>query len=303
MGFGAVLQTASYGNIYDNSLPVINSDLNMLAASGVKAVRIDLDFAPWLQNNYKVISKVSTIVQQVKNDGLKLIIADAAAESYRNGGQLSWSQFQAAWINRVKTLASLYHPDYYIVVKEPGWYVPMVSDGSGTPQMQSSSSWLNLTSTLAATVLSASPNTKVGVSVAADSLGTRPSLYVPYLEGVETFRSISFIGFDIYTTTGFTSTENFMNYVGSGGKSIWIAEAWSSEDSFSNPANSALDASWINVLYYFAESQIHASMIIPFHTNDFSQYSSASTISSPTFFTSREPVFYSYKSIVTSNIA
>jgi len=303
IGFGAVLQTASYANIYENSISVINSDLAMLVSSGVRSVRIDVDFDPWLQNNAQMIAKMNTVVQLIRGDGLKLIIADASAESYRDGGQVTWTKFQSAWVQRVQTLASAYHPDYYIVIKEPAWYLPMISDSSSNPQVQNSSSWLNLTRQLTSAAHAVSPQTLVGISVGADGVGTKPSFYYPYLSGVESQTGVTFLGFDIYDSFGFKSTQNFLGRIGNGGKSVWIAEAWSSGNISTafNPANSQLDAGWIKVLYYFAESQVHAQMIVPFYTNNFAQYNSENSVPSSSFFASRQPVFYSYQSLITTS--
>jgi hypothetical protein len=302
MGFGALLATASYGNIFHNSPQVITADLNMLQSTGIGAVRIDMTFDPWLKNNKTAISEMNSVVQTVRSDKLQLVIADAGAEAYTNGGKIPWAQFQVAWVQRVKTLASLYQPDYYIVIKEPGSYVSMVSDASTNPAFQSASSWLNLTSILASTVLSVSPNTKVGISVSGDTLNT--TLYVQYLVGLKSVSKINFIGFDLYTASSYSSVQTFLNQFGTGGKGVWMAEAWSSTppNAF-NPANAQLDSGWIKVAYYFAESQIHATMIIPFYTNDFSQYTSAGSISSPSFFNSREPVYSAYQSRISSNKA
>ncbi|MGH2639096.1 MAG: hypothetical protein ACRDF4_07440, partial [Rhabdochlamydiaceae bacterium] len=301
--FGAVLSTASYSNILKNSPQVISADLSMLASTGAGTIRIDVDYGPWLTKDQAAISEMTSVVQSVRSEGLKLVIADAAAENYRSN-LVPWNQFQAAWIQRVKTLSALYHPDYYIIIKEPGWYVSMVSNARMNPDFQNVNSWLNLTNALTRAVLSESPTTKVGIAVAADSLGSNPKLYVPYLQGVERLPQISFIGFDIYTTTGFSTAQAFLKHFGSGGKNVWIAEAWSGTSSVAfSSSREQLDASWIKALYYFAESQVHASMIIPFYTNDFSQYSLTNSISSSLFFNPRTPVFYAYQSIVASNIA
>ena len=301
MNFGAVLQTASYDHELSNSPLVVNADLKMLESSGISSIRIDVGYDPWLSSNLAAISQMNATIRTVKNDGMKLIIADAAAESYRHGGQIPWDQFQAAWIQRVSTLASLYHPDYYVIIKEPGWYVDMVSDSRTNPEFQSVDSWLSLTSKLASAVHSVSSNTKMGVAVASDSLGSNPELYVPYLLGVEKMTTISFIGFDIYSLSGLTSTAAFLNAHGSGGKSVWIAETWSTDGSTAlDPSREQIDASWIQHVCAFAQGSANASMIIPFYTNDFAGYYPSTAIPGPSFFSAREPAYYAYKSIIQS---
>ncbi|MCL5067025.1 MAG: hypothetical protein M1368_01565, partial [Thaumarchaeota archaeon] len=249
MQFSAVLNTASYDNLEHNSLSVIQANLNMLKDSGVGSIRIDLGFDPWLLNNQTAINEMNAIVNNIRADGLKLIIADSAAESYRHH-QLDWTQFQSAWIQRVKTLAAIYKPDYYIVVKEPGWYVPMVSDARTNPEFQSVSSWTNLTVALTEAVHSVSANTQIGVAISASSLDSQPTFYGQYLDAADQMTGISFLGFDIYTPNGFNATSDYV-HSSSPVKPLWIAEAWSEPSPPSNPAMENSDATWITALYYF----------------------------------------------------
>ena len=305
MNFGAHFARASYDNILTayNTIDVQNADLTMLMNTNALFIRIDVGYDAWLQNDVPAQQEMASLIGVIRNDGRSLIIADGAAESYRHGGQIPWSQFQQAWVQRVKTLASLFHPDYYIVIKEPGWYVPMISDVLTDPVARDPNSWLNLTRTLASAVLAASPNTRIGISIAADSLSSDPSLYVPYLTGLSGITSVSFIGFDIYTTTGFDSTQAFLNNYGSQGKEVWIAECWSGDGSqiFSS-TRATLDANWIKVLYYFGQ-RVHASMVIPFYTDLFASYSLTGTSPSDSsqivsLYQQRTPVFDSYRAII-----
>lgn len=301
MQFSAVLSTASYDNLEHNSFAVIEANLVMLKDSGVESIRIDLGFDPWLLNNQTAISEVGSIMNMIRADRLQLIIADGAAEFYRQH-KLDWSQFQSAWIQRAKTVASLYKPDYYIVVKEPGWYVPMVSDARTNPTFQSVSSWTNLTAYLTAAVHSVSPATQIGIAVAADSLSKQPTFYAPYLNNVDEMNGIAFLGFDIYDPLGFNATSNYV-HANMPVKPLWIAEAWSQASPPTNPAMENSDAVWIQALYYYAQSQIHASMIIPFYDLAFAQYTqlSGSVVPSVSFFDQRTPVFYEYQHIIRSN--
>ncbi len=308
LNFEVLFNRASYQYLETgyNNLAVQNADLNMIVSTGANCVRIDVNYAPWLQNNQTAINELTSLIQDVKSDGECLVIADAASETYTDGGAIPWTQFQAAWIQRDKTLAELFHPNYFLVIKEPGWYVPMVSDATTNPSFQNATSWLNLTQTLAATVLSVSPNTKVGVSIAADSLTTAPSLYVPYLTGLSKLSNVSFIGFDIYDAIGFTNTQNFLTQYGNQGKQIWIAEAWTTSNfPPDTTAQEQLDAQWVLVLYYFAE-YIHASAIMPFFSDAFASY--ALTDSSPTtpsqiisLYSQRTPVYYEYRDIISGS--
>ena len=305
MQFGVFFQPASYDNIRDsyNTPEVENASLNMLLSTGATCIRIDIGYDAWLKKETTTQSEIANLVSQIKAAGRCLIIADAGAESYRNA-PLSWQQFKQAWVERVQTLASLFQPNYYIVIKEPGFYVPMVSDARTNPLFTSASDWLNLTESLVSTVHSASPNTLVGVSVSSDSLNQNPSYYDPYLVSLETLPGLSFLGFDIYTITAFNSTLQFINSHGSGNANVWIAECWSGTASAGifDSSRSALDVSWMKLVYYFAQV-IHADMVIPFFTPIFASYSINSATSSSQILSllqQRTPVFYEFQSIVSS---
>ena len=304
--FGATALRSSYGIKSYNTMQVQAADINMLLSSNVSAIRIDIGYAPWLSNNTAVISEITSAVNLVKSSGKALIIADASSESYRSGGQLNWTDFKQQWIQRVKTLASLYHPYAYIVVKEPGWYYPMISDVLTNPLVLSPYDWSNLTVSLINAVKSVSPQTLVGVSVAAYDLYNssyyqgKVSFEVRYLQLVEKIPSLDFIGFDIYDTQGFYGTMKFLTQNGNGGKAVWIAEAWSGDGKYiHNPSRAMLDREWMQVLYYFA-LKINASAVIPFYTDFFSSYTwntnSSDIISN---YNLRQPVFYEFQSLAT----
>ena len=302
MNFSVQFTSASYTNINHYNLTALEANLNMLYSTNADMVRIDIGYAPWLSSDQTRIGLMTSLVNNISSSKKIFVIADAASSSYATN-PLPWTQFQAAWIQRVKTLAALYHPAYYIVVKEPGWYVPYVSDATTNPQFQNASSWLALTQELVSAVQQVSPDTRIGVSVAASDIANQSNLYTPYLLGLENMSGISFLGFDIYNIPGFTNTQQFLQQYGSGGKSIWIAEAWSGTAGVAlNSTRSSLDTLWMQTLYYFA-LEIHAQVISPFFTDIFSSYDAPPTTSQGliTYFQSRTPVFYEFQNVVAQN--
>jgi hypothetical protein len=307
VGFQVLFPRASYGNLETsyNSMDVQTADLNMLVSTGAGCVRIDLGYAPWLTNNQTAINEATTLVQDVRAAGKCLVLADAASETYRNGGALPWTQFKQAWIQRVSTLAALFHPDYYVVIKEPGWYIPFVSDALTNPDFQNASDWANLTQSLASAVTSASPSTKVGVSVAADDLSSNPTFYDAFLNSDAKLSDISFLGFDIYDPVGFSATTGYLTTYGNGGKSVWIAEAWSGGAAVAfDPSRASLDKLWLEVLYYYAQN-INASQVMLFYTDCLASYSLTSTSPATpseivSLYSQREPVYSELQAVETS---
>jgi hypothetical protein len=168
--FGVLDSRVSYGIPSYNNQQVQDADLNMLISTGASCIRTDIGYAPWLTTtDPATISLVDNMVGQIKSDQKCLIIADAGSETYRTTS-IPWAQFMPAWVQRVQTLAARYQPDYYIVVKEPRWYIPTISDATTNPLVQSASEWVTLTQELITAVHAVSPNTKIGASVDANSL-------------------------------------------------------------------------------------------------------------------------------------
>jgi hypothetical protein len=297
MSFGVVDASASYAIPSYKNAAVQQADLSMLTSTGAQCVRLDIDYSAWLPGgNASQAQLVTSVVKDLRSQGRCLIIADAGSESYRNAGCLDWAQFKVAWVQRVSTLAALFHPKYYIVIKEPGWYVPMVCDAATNPLYQSVSDWLGLTQNLTNAVKAASPSTQIGVAISAGYTVTQPSFYVQYINSVQQMSGISFVGFDIYSQSDQVAVEHLLyNYPPS--KSIWIAEAWSSP-SPTTQAQAESDAQWMTSFYSYAQL-INAKMLIPFYTDLFSGYSIPTTSSALiTFYHGRTPVYTAFHNIV-----
>ncbi len=286
---------ASYGNpgrYPQNLLPY----LNLLHSVGVDSIRIDLGYAPWLNNHQEAISNITSMIQNIRSYGKALIFADAASETYWTNPE-TWAQFKLDWVSRVQTLASMYRPDYYIVIKEPGWYTPMISDANTNPQVQNASDWVTLTSSLVNAVTSVSPSTKLGIAISGDT-GQHANFYIQYLQGCKQIPKLNFIGFDIYTRTAFQDTATFLNQYGVGSKNLWVAEAWSATAANAfNSSRATLDKTWVQVLYYFAETY-HAVEISPFFSSIFASY-----ISPPQSFIPSTHVGLEYQHIIQTNRA
>ena len=281
IGFSAFWQSVSYSNINSVSPTAQEADLTMLVSSGATCIRVD--------PNYPESAQLAGDLQALRSTGRCLILADAASQSYYSN-PLSWTKFQQAWVQRIAAFAAAYHPDYYIVIKEPGWYVPMVSDATTNPQFQNATVWVALTQQLVTAVQQASPTTKIGVSIGAD-VGGHSQFYNDFLKGVEGIEGLSFIGFDVYNVAAVAYTQTFLSTIGSGDKSVWIAEAWSGTGSVAfDSARADLDKTWMLFLYYFAE-YIHAANVIPFFTGIFASYSRTPDYSQ------RTPVFYEFQTL------
>lgn len=297
----AVLSTASYGNPESSgsSLAAIQADLAMLRAAGAQVIRIDLNYQPWLEHDTSLILELSSVIHTIRTDGLQLMIADSASETYRHS-PLPWAAFEAAWVSRVGNLAALFHPDYYIVVKEPGWYYPMIQGFPVDPTIESVASWTSLTQTLVETVRAASALTEVGVAVAASALYVgHPSGAFSYLEAMRQLPGLDFLGFDVYGVCDLENTVTFLHDQGSGGKQVWLPEAWSIAGSeVFDPTRSAIDVQWARALYDFLD-YVGARGVGIFYTDALASYSPPPSGSSAlvSYYSNRTPVFYALQNL------
>ena len=293
IGWSVVFPDASYDNIETTPEQSLQSNLNMLLSSGASCIRIDIGYDAWLSNNVTAQHELENITSQIKSAGRCLVIADASAEYYRSH-PLDWSQFQTAWVSRVKNLAEIFQPSFYLVIKEPGWYVPMVAGARTNSQFQNATAWIQLEENLANAVHSVSPSTQVGVSIEGGIPASNQPFFVSFLKGVSQFNGTSFIGYDQYGANDMLLDLSLESQVNTA-KPIWIAEAWSTATPAvaENQDRASLDAYWIQVMYYYA-IYMHASVVEPFFTDMFASY----TV--PPNFNMRTPVFYEFHYLATT---
>ncbi len=139
--------------------------------------------------------------------------------------------------------------------------------------------------------------------MSADMYGPGPGNKVDLalMKAATTMDGLDFLGFDIYTANAFADTERFLSEAGTGGKAVWINEAWSTTAALSsNPGQDALDAQWAKVLLDFART-VHAQGVSPFFTDLFASYKPPPTDARGllAFFQGRTPVFSSFQSYET----
>lgn len=309
MNFTMQLGRASYGNLLRpcNTLEVLNANLAFCEGANPTSIRIDMGFDAFATNNTQAISNLDAIVSLIKAHNRKLIIADAAREYYWNHKQ-PWSQFAQEWIDRVGTLAQRYQPDYYIVIKEPGWYARMILDLQN-PAVTTAATWVNLLDTLNKTVKNVSPNTKTGISIDAGALAPTASFsdqQIQLMIDAPRLTSTDLIGFDLYVKNSYAVVQQFLEQNGSGGKEIWFAEMWSGTAAVAfDPARAAVDQRWIQAAYDFAVLE-KASEMSMFFSDAMCDYS-INTISDPQtlvsyYQTHREPSYSTYAAIIQGQI-
>ena len=308
LDFCAQLTRASYDNpsLAQNTLPVLEAQLAFVQSLGVGAVRMDIGYDAYATGQAAVIGNISSLVSSVKAAGQQLVIADASREAYRKN-KVPWAQFQTDWVSRVSDLAARYTPAYYLVIKEPGWYAPMISDATTNPLVQEPSSWVTLLSELSAAVKSASPSTKVGISVTGTSVDPSSAnavLYTQILQGAASLASNDILGFDIYGEGDFNGAQSWLSTNSAGGKLVWIPETWSDiNGAAQNPPS--IDSEYVEVAYDFAVL-VGASLMSPFFTDSMCEYGLASLTGSASIISAYQtmtlPSYSTYKQLIGGTI-
>jgi hypothetical protein len=290
IGFLVTLTDAGCDNIQTGGFAAAQAQLAMLLETGASCVRIDVGYDAWLNNQQDIQSDLASLISQIRGAGKCLIIADASAEFYRKN-PLTWVQFQQAWVQRVQTLYGLYAPEFYILVKEPGWYVPMISDAQTNPQFQDVTTWVSLVQNLEA----AAPQSKDGVTIEGGIPSSRQPAFVSFLRSVAALGGTDFIGFDQYAANDQALDIALIAQVQTT-KHIWIAEAWSTTapSVAFDPGRASLDATWMRVEYDYAQ-YVHAGNVIPFYDGAFASYSQ------PPDYTKRTPVFSVFQQLATAH--
>lgn len=274
---GASLLSLAALNIHRDYVTekVISENLKLLVDSGVSIVRIELNYDPWLENNQEEIKKYDFAVNEIRKNGKKLLIADAAAERYRNKEKLTWEQFKSVWVERVKIVAERYKPDYYIVVKEPGWYWLMPWDVLISRPWTKLNDWITLTEKLIKVVKEVSPETKIAIATPGNSLyhDQAGDIILNYYKAAVKMEGLDIIGVDIYTIRSFEDTERFVKEVGLNGKELWILETWGQTHALNPPvpARESLDTKFVRVATYFAQ-KINGNGVVFFFTQLFAAY-------------------------------
>lgn len=312
--FSPMFESLSYGNpsAPGNTPQVLQANLDMLESTDPEGITVDLGYAPWLDGDRSRIREDTHFINEIRSSHKLLVLKDASSETYRSH-PLPWPEFEAAWIQRVRTLAALYHPDYYTVIKEPGWYVPMIAGLShdlqspADVQVLNAKTWLALLAKLIAAVHAVSPATRVGISIPGDSLyGVNGALARQFFSGASHLAGLSFLGFDIYDTAAFADTQRFLGQFGTGGKQVWINEAWSTTTigEARDPARARLDQQWMRALYQFG-LYIHAQGISPFYTDILASYGPRPTTSASliAYYGRRTPVFHTLVNVISENRA
>ncbi len=248
--YAADLDTASHMSGLVFPLDIKLKQLRVLEEAGVHTIRLTPAYDIFLHQYEPKIADLDSLISQIRDDGKKVMIADAAAEEYWTS-PMDWNSFSQAFIQRVGNLAARYEPDYYIVVKEPSWYLGMSWTGPAGMLTETTTvdQWVTLTQQLCDAVKQASPGTLTGVAVA---LPYQQSLN--YLMEVDELENLDFVGVDVYRLFHLGILEEYLPQLS---KPKWILETWDGnpDEQEGEIWRRTTSAEWIMMMSRYAQSK------------------------------------------------
>lgn len=205
-------------------------------------------------------------MEHVIESGADLVIADSQYTPYLlvRGGEDSdttWDEFRAYHRQRVEHYAGLYQPYAYEIVNEPDAYTQFSDLAAFESTDQQLELWIEHTRELIDLVHEVSPETRVGVSIAAQS-----EFDLDYYERVLEL-GIDFVAFRVYQPAQFDLIEDVLAERGrpqEQGAELWLAETWYGY-CLAPQRSMALDAEWLETAVAFA-ARYDGSAVLP---NDF----------------------------------
>lgn len=286
MHFGAQL-TFSSGDMFIG-INELKEQLKVIEETGAGVIRIDMDYEAWMTNNQDNIKRHDEIIKQIKSDGKLLMLADRGAISFKKN-KVSWDYFREQHLKHTRIFMERYRPDYYVVVKEPISYSPMISTKT-TPEM-----WYELTAEACNIVKEVNVDTKCAVAV-------YPSWENPswienerrFFELSSNINNLDIMGVDIYDEKAMQTTMNNLIPLAPQNKSIWMLESWNGvASSYLQPWKEGEDAEWITSSVYFAQKN-NFKGYISYYPVHFSSYTRLRGID----WSARTLPFYAYKSVI-----
>ena len=248
--YGADLDTASHRSGLLFPLDIKLKQLSVLEEAGVHIIRLTVAYDIFLDQDKAKIADLDAVTSRIRNDDRKLMIADGAAEQYWSK-PMDWQSFARASIERVRDMAARYKPEYYVVVKEPVWYMGGTWAGSRgmITEQVTVEQWVELTEQLAATVRNASPETLVGIAIALPFPESKN-----YLVKAQELDNVDFVGIDIYSLRYLDTVEGYLPQIK---KPRWILETWDGNPDTQQGQiwRTRSAAEWIKMISYYAQSR------------------------------------------------
>ncbi len=248
--YAADLDTASHKSGILFPIDIKLKQLQVLEEAGIETVRITLAYDIFLQSNQDRIDDLYTLISRIRDDGKRVMIADGAAELYWNE-PMDWDAFSHAFIERVADLAARFQPEYYIVVKEPTWYMGgrWTSPGGMLTEMVTVDQWLELTRQLCDAIKAASPGTQRGIAIALPFPESQD-----YLMKADKLEGLDFVGIDIYSHRHIGTVEGYVQKIT---KPKWILESWDGhpDTQIGQRWRTRSAAEWIKMISHYAQSR------------------------------------------------
>lgn len=283
MHFGAQVTFAS-GDMFIG-INELKEQLQVIEETGVDVVRIDIDYEAWMTNDVDNIGRHDELIAQIRTDGKKLMLADRGATSFTKD-KVTWEYFKQQHLKYTRIFMERYMPDYYVVVKEPTWYMdfdPMISTDI-TPMM-----WYELASEACNIVKEVNPATKTAVAVYPSG-----RLAEGFFELAVNIGNLDIMGVDCYDNNDLEVTTEDLIPLVPDDKEIWMLESWNGGGgSYLQPWKKCDDARWIRKSVYYSQNNNFQGYVC-YYALHFSSYMKLRNVD----WSRRTPAFYAYKEVI-----
>ena len=283
MHFGAQLTFASGDMFID--INELKEQLEVIEETGADIIRIDIDYDAWMTNDQDNIKRHDEIIKQIRSDGIKLMLADRGATRFTKN-KVTWEHFKQQHLKHTRIFMERYKPDYYVVVKEPIWYMdfdPMISTVT-TPEM-----WYELASKACDIVKEINPETKCAIAVYPS--GREEKEFFTLTANIS---NLDIMGVDCYDKNDLKVVTNDLIPLAPKNKEIWMLESWNGGGgSYLQPWKKDEDAEWVKNSVYYSQNN-NFKGYISYYPLHFSSYTKLRGVD----WSQRTPAFYTYKEVI-----
>lgn len=239
MEFAVYHTLASFPNIRNTDLGLLQNYTTGLEESGADTIIIYMDGTPFLKNDEAIISKWGAVVAKIKSDGKKLYVA--YIPDVKGSGLVNWEIYKSVETNTITEIIEKYSPDSIVVLNEPSTIERELSFKPTVDQ------WSELINDSANLVRSLNSQIRINIQITGGDLS--------YFNSFIKVKNIDGVGFNIYGFRAFDAFTPYVALVKNAGKTPILSETWKMfKDNQKYDGMDSLDAKWVRAAVYYAQA-------------------------------------------------
>lgn len=212
------------------------------------------------------LAREERYMARIAESGAALLISDSQYSPYlltranqEDVEPLTWDEFTALHVERVRHYASTYQPVAYGVVTEPSAYETYSAvDLPSEVEDENLDAWVAHTVELADAVRAETPDVLIGVTISLDS-----EFDLRYYERVLELEEVDFVSIDVFQQAAIERIEELLDERGhpaDHGKALWITETWYGF-CMAPQRSMELDSLWLEAITAFAAKENLAAVM------------------------------------------